>query len=204
MTKRNKNLTFDGCKTLILESIKACKFKTLILFFVMFVTFLTGIIIAIKTKSNWGTVDGLGIIDLKTGGLTSTFFTRLFSIVFVFLILLGCAYFPFLFPIAVLVLAYRSYLLGLNVALIIILHGFSGALISIFIAFPCQFAALFALGLFYILMQKTFKDFRCFGACRINNQKAIVCLSFVVVLLALCLIESILLMLFSARIILII
>ena len=104
MTKRNKNLTFDGCKTLILESIKACKFKTLILFFVMFVTILTGIIIAIKTKSNWGTVDGLGIIDLKTGGLTSTFFTRMFSIVFVFLILLGCAYFPFLFPIAVLVI----------------------------------------------------------------------------------------------------
>lgn len=204
MTKRNKNFTFLGCKNFILDSIKSCKLKTLILFIVLFVTFLTGIIVAIKTKSDWGTAGGLGIIDAKTGGLTSTFFTRLMSMLFVLLILFGSSYFSFLFPIAIIVLAYRSYLLGLNACLIIILHGFSGALISILIAFPCQFIVLIALALFYLLLCQTRKDYVCFGISRINNQKLIICLSTLVILIALCVVESIILLLFSARIILII
>ena len=204
MTKRNKNFTFLSYKNFILDSIKSCKVKTLVLFIVMLITFLTGIIVAIKTKSDWGTAGGLGIIDAKTGSLTSTFFTRLMSMFFIFLVLFGSSYFPFLFPVAVIMIAYRSYLLGLNACLIIILHGFSGALISILIAFPCQLVAIAILALFYLLLCQTIKDFHCFGGSIISNQKMLICLATIVILIALCVVESILLLLFNARIVLII
>lgn len=204
MTKRNKNFNLLDCKNFILDNIKGCRIKTIILSAFMLVSFLTGVIIAIKTKSDWGTAGGLGIIDIKTGGLTSTFFTRLMSMLFVLLILFGSSYFSFLFPIAIIVLSYRSYLLGLNACLIIILNGFSGALISILIAFPCQFFGVAILALFYILLCQTRKDYLCFGGSRINNQTMIICLSAIVILVALCLVESILLLLFNAQIILII
>lgn len=204
MTKKNKNPTFLQCKDFMVESIKECKIRTIILFTFMVITFFTGLIVAIKTHSNWGTANGLGIIDVKSGGLTSTFFTRFLSMLVIYLILFGSSYISFLFPIAVIFLAYRSYLLGLNVCLIIILHGFSGAIISILVALPCQLLALITLALFYLLLCRTTKDYKCFGGSRIKNQRLTICVAVLVLLVILCIIESILLLIFSAKIILVI
>ena len=204
MTKRNKNLAFSNCKNFIFDSLKECKIKAIVLFIFMLITFLTGIIVAIKTHSDWGAASGLGIIDTKTGGLTSTFFTRLLSMLFIYLILFGTSYLSFLFPIAVIFLAYRSYLLGLNITLIIILHGFSGAIISILVALPCQLLALLILAVFYILLCRTTKDYKCFGGSRVNNQRLTLCLVTLGILAAICFIESILLLIFNAKIILVI
>lgn len=204
MTKKNKNFTFKQCKDFAFESIKECKIRAIVLLIVMLVSLITGIIIAIKTHSNWGTANGLGIIDVKTGGLTSTFFTRFLSVLFIYLILFGASYISYLFPLAVIILGYRSYLLGLNTCLIIILHGFSGAILSMLIALPCQLLVLFTLAVFYILLCKTTKDYKCFGGSRIKNQKMLICLSALIILFALCVVESILLLIFNAKIILII
>lgn len=204
MTKKNKNFIFKDTKSFIFDSLKECKIKTLVLSIIMLITFLTGIIIAIKTRNDFGTTKGLGIINVQTGGLTSTFFTRLLSMILIYLVLFGSSFLPYLFPLAIIFLSYRSYLLGLNVTLIIIFYGFSGAFITILIAFPCQLLALLILEIFYLLMGKTCKDFRCFGGSRIPNQKTKILIISIIALILVCLIESILLALFSPKIILVI
>ena len=83
MTKKNKNFAFKDCKDFILESIKECKIKTIVLSAFVLISLLTGIIVAIKTHNDWGTTNGMGIVDTKTGVLTSTFFTRFLSMLFI-------------------------------------------------------------------------------------------------------------------------
>lgn len=204
MTKKNKNFAIKDIKDFIFESIKLCKIKSAILLLFALITFLTGIIVAIKTHKSWGTSDGMGIINTKTGALTSSFFTRLLSMMFVYLILLGCSFHHMLFPIAVIFLSYRGYLLGLNITLMIIFYGFSGAIISILVALPCQLFAILSLMIFYILMHRTSKDYACYGGSRYLGQRTKISLSFVCVLMLICLIESFLLFMFSAKIILVI
>ena len=204
MTKRNKNFNFLSCKNFVVDSLKECKIKTILVFSFSIITFLTGIIVAIRTKSNWGTADGLGIIDVRTGGGTSTFFTRFLSMLFVYLILFASSNISFLFPIGLIFLAYRSYMLGLNICLIIVLNGFLGAIVSLLIVFPIQFLVLLFLSLYYLLLCRTIKDYKCFGGSRIKNQKSIICLISLALLLLLCLFESILLLIFNAKIILVI
>lgn len=204
MTNKNKNRQFKEVINFIIDMLKECKIKTIILSLVIVIAFLTGIIVAARTHTSFASIDGYGIIDVKTGTLTTSFFTRLFSMLFVALILLGCSFFNFLLPIAVLFLAYRTYLLGLNICLMIVLYGFSGVIATILIALPCQLLAIILLGLFYLLMSKTIGDYKCYGGTKIPKQKVILITYTLILIFAICLIESILLTLFSAKVILII
>lgn len=203
MTRNNKKFNLLNIKTSIIECLKQHKLKSLIIAIFILIAFLTGLIIAIRTRSDWGTGEGFGVVDTRTGVLTTTFLTRLLSMTFVFLILLGCCFCKFLFPIAVLFLSYRAYLLGLNITLLIIFYGMSGAIFSILIALPCQLLALLILSFFYILFYKTNKDSACYGGGN-NRQKFYVCLAAFILLLSVCLLESVLLFIFSPRMILVI
>jgi hypothetical protein len=203
MTKNNKKIIFLQCKDFAIDLLKKNKIKAIVLGAFVLTAFLTGIIVAVKTKSDYGTASGLGIIDSR-GGLTSSFFTRIFSALFVFLILFGCSFRSYLLPVAAILLCYRSYLLGLNVTLIIVLYGLSGALVSILVALPCQLLMLAILYLFYILMCQTNKECKCFGQSKTSFQKMKIFLLAILLIFVLCLIESVLLTLFSAKIILVI
>ena len=204
MTNKNKNRQFKEITNFVIEMLKECRIKTIILSLIVVIAFLTGIIVAARTHSSFSISDGYGIIDVKSGTLTTSFFTRLLSMLFVALILLGCSFFKFLFPIGAIFLAYRAYLLGLNICLMIILYGSSGVIVTILIALPCQLIAILLLGLFYILMSKTINDYKCFGGTRITKQKTILIMYTIILVFALCIVESLLLCLFSARVILII
>ena len=115
-----------------------------------------------------------------------------------------CSFSPYLFPLAVILIAYRAYLLGLNVCLMIIFYGLSGVVISIIIALPCQLLVLIVLALFNILMSKTMKDLKCFGKCKVPKQKTKLIACAGICLVGLCIIESLLLIMFSAKVILVI
>ena len=178
MTNKNKNRQFKEITNFVIEMLKECRIKTIILSLIVVIAFLTGIIVAARTHSSFSISDGYGIIDVKSGTLTTSFFTRLLSMLFV--------------------------ALGLNICLMIILYSFSGVIVTILIALPCQLIAILLLGLFYILMSKTINDYKCFGGTRITKQKTILIMYTIILVFALCIVESLLLCLFSARVILII
>ena len=204
MTKNNKNIVIKQAQDFVISSLKECKLRTIIMGVSIVIMFITGIIVAARTHSDFGTIENFGVYDIRTGGLSSTFLTRLFSMFFVYLVMFGCSFFDFLFPIAVILISYRSYLLGLNILYMIIFYGFSGVLLSVIIAFPCQIVILLLLALFYILLARTTKDKKCFGSYQISRQREKICLICALALFVVCLCESLLLFLFSAKVILVI
>ena len=204
MTNKNKNRQIRELGNFIFESIKINKFMLIIFLVISIITLFTGIIIAAKTHSSIMANDNFGLVDITTGGLTTTFFTRLLSMMFMVLILFGCSFTIYVVPISIIFISYRSYLLGLNICLMIINYGFSGALISIIVAFPCQLIAIGVMILFYVTMLKTNKDYKAWGGCRTPYQRLKILIITIIVLLLLCLLESLLLAIFSAKVILVI
>ena len=203
ITKKNNN-KFKDCIRFVGELLKNCKIKSLICSLTLLIGFLTGIIIAAKTHHHYQIGENYGVVDVSSGGLTTTFFARLFSMLLVCAIIFGCSFLPYLFPVAMIFLCYRAYLLGLNIVLMIILYGLPGVVISLIVALPCQLFCLIALFLFYLLISQTNKDYRCFGRAQIPNQRLKILIATALVLLAICILEAILLWIFSAKIILVI
>ena len=204
MTNKNKNRLFNDFTNFLFENVKINKFLLIIISIITFIAFLTGIIVGAKTHSNIIDSDNFGVVDITTGGLTSTFFTRLLSMLFIMLILLGCSFTIYLLPIGIIFIVYRGYLLGLNICLMIVKFGFSGTLISIITAFPCQLIALAIMILFFVIMYKTNKDYRCWGGCRTSHQRLKIVLTTILSLFIICILEALLLALFSAKVILVI
>ncbi len=202
---KNKFRQFSPAKDFLLESIKLNKVKSLALFVFCSILFITGIIVACKN----GPVNPDNIFGyaLKQGTLviiTSSFFTRLLSMLLIMLLLLLFSLNKFLFPLGLLLLSYRSYLLSLNLCFMIIIYGFSGAILSLFIVLPCHLFCLLALMLFYIILIRTRRDFCDFGGFRFPRQKFYITIGFFITLVVISLLESILLAIFSANVILII
>jgi len=205
MTKFNKKRKVFQEFGFVSDLIKESKIKIFIISTIVLIAFLTGIIVAIKTKVNYDNLNNLGVVCFKKGGIINTsFFTRFLSMLLIILICFGCSFSKYLFPIASLFLAYRGYLLGVNICLIFAINGIGGIITSLLIIFPCQIIALVLLTLFYILMCKTQRDYCLFGSSRVSNQKLKLFLSVLIALLLICFIESILLAIFSPRVILVI
>ncbi len=205
MTKKYKKKNFNYIISPVVELVKENKIKLFILFSLAILSILTGIIVATKTSSNYNISDKFGVVDLSSNNISnSTFFLRLLSICLIFLILFACSFCKYLSPIAIIFLIYRSYLLGLNLTLMIIFYGISGVLVSIIIVLPCQILILSCLILFYTLLSKTMRDLRCFGGCKYPRQKSRIIFISAIILLGLCIFESLLLILFNAKIILVI
>ena len=200
MIKKYK-VQFSRVKDFISEGVRANKILTILLSAFILIAFLTGVIVAIKTRSFSSA--GVFINSDKCNQITSNFWARLLSMLIIFLILFGCSFLPVLFPITAIFLSYRAYLLGLNICLMIIWYGFSGVVVAIIVALPCQILALAILLLFHILALKTSKDFKAFGGCRIAHERLVICVVTLSLLLLLCLIESLLLAIFSPKIILV-
>ena len=205
MTNKNKNRFFKDIFEFVLDCVKACRIKTIIILVLMVIALITGIIVAVRTKDSYSISDSFGVVDISSNSVnSSTFFTRLLSMLLVFAILLGSSYNNYTFAIGLIFLGYRAYLLGLNLCLLIVFYGFSGVVVSVIVAFPCQLLTLVVLSIFFIPMSKTFCDQRNFGGCRMPKQKTKIIVSTLICLLLLCLLETILLALFSAKVILVI
>lgn len=205
MTNKNKNRNFREAFEFIMDCIRACKIKTIIILVLTTIALITGIIVAVRTKDNYNITDYFGVVDVSANGVSSsTFFTRLLSMLLVFAICLGSAYNNYTFVIGLIFLGYRAYLLGLNLCLMIVFYGFSGVIVSVVVAFPCQLLTLIVLSVFFIVMSRTFCDQRNFGGCRMPKQKTIIIITTLICLIILSLLETILLALFSAKVILVI
>ena len=204
MTKFNKNRNLFKNYSFSFDLMKESKLKIIILSAIVLIAFLTGIIVAIKTKASYNDLNNLGVICFGKGGVINTsFFTRFLSMIIIALVCFGCSFSDYLLPLAILFLAYRGYLLGVNICLIIGINGFGGIIVAILIVFPCQLLALAVLSLFYIMMSKTNKDYKHFGGCRVPKQKTKIILIALVALILVCFVEALLLAIFSPKVILV-
>ena len=202
---KNKMRQFSPVKDFIFESVRFHKLKALIILTCCLLLFLTGVIVACKTGTN--NPDNIFGFALKEGSfqiITSSFFTRLLSSLLIMLLLFVFSLNRFLFPLGLILLAYRNYLLGLNICFMIIIYGFSGAILSIFIILPCHLVCLAILSLFYIIAIRTRQDYCNFGGYRFSKQRLFILLGFFIAIFLICLIESILLAVLSVNVILVI
>lgn len=201
---RRKNNLFVNVKNEICDCFYQSKIKFFAAVIVIAIAFVTGIIVAVKT-SRGCTIESLGhygVVDLSRG-LSSSFFSRLFSMILVMLLLFGFSYTKFCTPLAFAILAYRAYLLGLNLAIMFILFGLPGMIISVIVALPCQLIALAVFLLFYLSQCKCSKEYCGCGRAESGRKLQILLLGLIFLLL-ICLLETLLLVLFSAKVILVI
>ncbi|MBQ8792468.1 MAG: hypothetical protein IJZ62_02500 [Clostridia bacterium] len=197
MTTKNKNRHFKNQFGFIFEVVKISKVKLIILGVLAVIALLTGIIVAIKTSSCYD--DNYNFLEFGF-----SFWGRLLSMLLIALICFGCGFTKWLFPIALVMLAYRAYLLGLYLTLIIIANGLVGVVIGIIVVLPCQLIALAVLTIMYVLLSRLNKDENCCGGGSVIKQRLKVFAIAVIVLLVVCLLESLLLSIFSPTIILIV
>lgn len=200
-----KHAVLTSAKYFVSDAFQASKVKLFVTLFLMFVSLVTGIILAIKFAG--GTFVNLlkdyGIVKFVGSGITTSCLTRVLSITLVMLVLFGCSYFSWLAPFAVLLLCYRSYLLGFNICLLFISYSLSGIIISFFIIFPCQLAIMVALAIYFFMLRKCSRDCKFYGG-RVGRDKLKISLIFFVILFLICLVETLLLLLFNANIIIVI
>ncbi len=201
---RRKNNIFFNIKNLICDCFYQSKIKFFIIGFVVLVALLTGIIVAIKCYSGSTLADlgRYGLVDMSNG-MTSSFFSRLMSMIFVMLLLFGFSYTKFCMPLALILIAYRTYLIGLNLTIMFILFGLPGMIVSLLIALPCQLIALAIMCVFYLCQCNCTKEFSCCHGAK-GGQKLQLLILGLICLVLICLIETLLLVLLSAKVILVI
>jgi len=161
-----------------------------------------GIFVAIRLKhegllenaANYGFID-FSIIKISS---FSSFIWRFLSVIIITLLLTIFSLTIFVYPIAEIVLVYRAYLIGFNISIIIISSGLGGLFTSILILLPCQILSLAILGLYFCIFSKQARE----GCSKKDKFKFIsICLLF---LLIVDIVESLLLVMFGANIILVI
>lgn len=200
-----KQSFFTQLKFYLTDCFSASKTKIIITLFILFVSLVTGIILAIQYNSDLSMhlLKDFGIVEFVGSGVTTTFFSRLLSIILVMLLLFGCSFTPFFTPLAILLLAFRTYLLGFNFCLMLITYGLSGIIISIFVILPCQIILILALTLYFFMLNKCTCDHRCYGGGGAGDRlKTSLILLLIMALVCLC--ETILLLVFNANVIIVI
>lgn len=204
MAKSYKKQSFvNEAKYYLTDAFNCSKIKIIITLFVLFVSLLVGIILAFKYNSDlsMNLLEDYGIVSFVGKGITSSFFSRLLSILLIMIILFACSFSKFLMPLAVIVLAFRTYLLGFNLCLMFLTYGLPGIFISLFIILPCQVLIMLAFCCYYFLIIKRCNDF---SGCISPKEKLKITLFILLVMVALCLSETLLLLIFNASVIIVI
>lgn len=196
MTSKNKNRQFGRIFSPLTQMLKESKLKLIIFGVICFIALLTGIIVAIKTCHSLENLENYNLLDFGFG-----FWGRLLSMLFVALICFGCSFLPWLFPVAIIFLAYRAYLLGVSLAWIIICNNFMGVVFSLFVILPCQLLVLGIIIIMYVLLCKARRE--CAGKGDFKKRATILILA-LLFLVAICIVESLLFVIFSPSVILVI
>lgn len=200
MSKFYKNRSvINEAKYYLSDAFHTSKVKLIITLFLLFVSLLVGIILGFKYNSSLSInlLKDYGVVNFVGTGVTSSFFSRLLSIILIMAILFGCSFSKFLTPLAIVVLAFRTYLLGFNLCLMFLTYGLPGIFISVFIILPCQLLILVAFCIYYCLLTNSG------GQCKIKTKLKI-CLAILLLMIVLCLSETLLLITFNASVIIVI
>lgn len=196
---------FSGIKYKLWENFRENKKTTLILILVASLGIFTGLFTAIRYAQGASLIafNDFSISRYLSGelGTWSLFFSRIFSSTVVILIISISSLSIFLMPLSFIVIGYRSYLIGLNCSLIIILNGLSGIISCLLIILPCQLAGLLALSIFSSYSCKKSCMKKRYGNCNFKLWNKLLIIFLLLILI--CAIETLLLYLFSSKIILV-
>ena len=198
-SRKSMNLRF-AVKSFFLAN----KFLIVFLGIAIFLGFLTGILVAIKSGI---CIDNVVHYNIKicehTGQIEfASVWERFRSVLINVLLITVSSLYVLLIPIGFVVVAYRAYLLGFNIAILICLFGVSGAITSILVILPCQLMLLAVLSVYFCMMISIIDSKKRYGRCSQSILKVLIL--FLIVLLLICIIEAILLGIFSASTILVI
>lgn len=196
----------NGLRFSCVKAMKENRIKFIITLVLVLIAISAGVFVAIKNTANssLSSLQEISLDDFASGfvGSSSAFFSRTLSLTINVLILFGVSFVPFLFPLAEVLIVYRSYLFGLNFALIFLLYGLGGSLTAIVVILPCQLLTLFILIMFYLVLSKINGNCKRYGGTDCN--RFLFLLFGLLLLIIVNLVETILLYLLNGQVILVI
>lgn len=196
----------NGLRFSCVKAMKENRIKFIITLVLVLIAISAGVFVAIKNTANssLSSLQEISLDDFASGfvGSSSAFFSRTLSLTINVLILFGVSFVPFLFPLAEVLIVYRSYLFGLNFALIFLLYGLGGSLTAIVVILPCQLLTLFILIMFYLVLSKINGNCKRYGGTDCN--RFLFLLFGLLLLIVVNLVETILLYLLNGQVILVI
>lgn len=204
--KMNFSSQMSNFKYSFIDGISRNKKTCFFLFIVALIGILTGVFTAIN-YCNGATLVSFSNFSLNkflSGqlGTLELFFSRFVSNLCVVGIVTVTSISVYIIPINFFLIAYRGYLLSLNVSIMVILYGVGGILTGLLVVLPCQLIALFIIGVYICISNSRAYSKKCYGT---PQGKLFSKLIIVLIALALIdLIETLLLLLFSSRVILVI
>jgi hypothetical protein len=196
----------SGLKYKLVEGFKNNKKTCFFIFLVALIGVLTGIFTAINycngtTLINFNDFSLCRYLSGELGSL-ELFFSRFFSYTIVLLIVSFTSVSVFILPVNFFLIAYRGYLLSLNVSIMVIMYGIGGMMTGLFIILPCQLLSLFLICVFVCVANNKACLKKKYGYCNFKVWDKF--LIFVVILSAINLVETLLLYIFSSKVILVI
>lgn len=196
----------NGLRFSCVKAMKENRVKFILTLILVLIAISAGVFVAIKNTANssLSSLQEISLDDFASGfvGSSSAFFSRTLSLTINVLILFGVSFVPFLFPLAEVLIVYRSYLFGLNFALIFLLYGLGGSLTAIVVILPCQLLTLFILIMFYLVLSKINGNCKRYGGTDCN--RFLFLLFGLLLLIVVNLVETILLYLLNGQVILVI
>ena len=196
----------NGLRFSCVKAMKENRIKFILTLILVLIAISAGVFVAIKNTANssLSSLQEISLDDFASGfvGSSSAFFSRTLSLTINVLILFGVSFVPFLFPLAEVLIVYRSYLFGLNFALIFLLYGLGGSLTAIVVILPCQLLTLFILIMFYLVLSKINGNCKRYGGTDCN--RFLFLLFGLLLLIVVNLVETILLYLLNGQVILVI
>lgn len=194
----------------IKDYIRKHKILLIVLSFVALVSVLTGVFTAIKNADNYSSVwfDNYNIMNFYNSkiGTWELFFNRFGSYLICLGIVFASSFNVLLSPFSIMAIVIRSYLVGLNCCFMFLLFGLSGMLTTIIIILPIQLINVLLLIAFCSLMFVRARNKQKYGSYCIGGEKKpfVLFLIFLVLFTLVNVVETLLLYIFSSKIILVI
>ena len=194
----------------IKDYIRKHKILLIVLSFVALVSVLTGVFTAIKNADNYSSVwfDNYNIMNFYNSkiGTWELFFNRFGSYLICLGVVFASSFHVLLSPFSIMAIVIRSYLVGLNCCFMFLLFGLSGMLTTIIIILPIQLINVLLLIAFCSLMFVRARNKQKYGSYCVGGEKKpfVLFLIFLVLFTLVNVVETLLLFIFSSKIILVI
>ena len=196
---------FSGLCFSFETGLKKNKWKIILTIVLMIAGIVGGIVVATKTNAynSFKAIQEIDVNGFEKGVVASSsaFLSRTFSLLFNVLLLVICSFTIFTMPLAEILLIYRSYLFGLNFALVFVFYGFGSLLTAIVVILPCQLLTLVVLAVFYILLANENSLCKKYGSGDFNRVTFV--LVSLLILFLINVLETILLVLLNGKVILV-
>ena len=205
MNSAHLSSKFSNLRFSIKHFFRNNQIKLYILLAVALFGIFTGIFTAVKLGVTTTTVQGYGLTIFANGKIFSfdIFFSRMLSHIIMIAVLSVASLNVFALPLGHIFIIYRTYLIGFNCTLLITSYSLVGVVTSIVVIIPIQLAVLCVSFVFYCLLMDRAIEKKRFGVCH-GPKYLKLFLIFLLILTILNLIETLLLILLSATVILVI